>query len=390
MVLSNNLRTNLLTASAVGIFAAFAIACGSDDPATPIGGTGAVAGGAAGGVATAGITSKAGTGGGVVGPTAGTTTPTAGSAAKAGGGAGAAASTAGKAGGGNAGTAGAAGTAGSAGSGAGTGGDISSLCNCKGNYAMKVEMPLSWESSAVVLEGTGKQVMKLLNTMVIEGSTVKSQTKVCYLYTPKFEGNIGGALRLGDMQVKFPTDIFDKGTVPVATTVTSFADGNLTQTPGEKTAVQVGVNLPNVTDAFPTSATDPGVEDQDGDGKPGVTVVKGDEATMGFACDALGGVGIGCIAQEAYAIMRATQSGFSGVVADCPACDNITGTLTVDNIEQASIGCAISNTQPCTADQSDFIATNQPKFTAAGGGQFTMKRLTQAAPTCADVRAVFP
>ena len=286
-------------------------ACGSDssEPAagghTNTGGSGAASGGAdSGGVA--------GTGG-----------ETAGAAGVAGQG-GSGASTGGAAGGAAGATAGQAGSAGQGGNSAGSGGGASGTGGATGDPGVVVP-------DALADRLMGQYAMRAVVSSLANAPMIGQLTLTSRAYGLATIERDGQGLRLleqgchVDMEssntivnMQLP-DAIAQSMPPNPTPLRAWEEGAVVKFNRPESVLVVGANLADpIHDALPTDQTDPRVIDQDGDGKPGVTIL--------FS---------GFVSGQLYAVQRQRAS-YDGTIS---ANDTFTGTNT-DRSEQSVLGAS--------------------------------------------------
>jgi hypothetical protein len=192
----------------------------------------------------------------------------------------------------------------------------------------------------------------------------------------------------------FPDSIWDSGATPIDEWTLQLSDaspgGALTAGP---LAAFFGLRMTSgdPQGPFPSSASDPGLMwvDDDGDGNPGVTAhitaPGGSSATCGMPYGYLP-VDDGLFparASEIYMGLR-TVAEMTGTLADC---DTVTGTLTTHSADARVQGCKLDDGGPCSETQRSFL-DGQPRVQQILGTTFTMKRVDDAALSCAAARSV--
>jgi hypothetical protein len=70
------------------------------------------------------------------------------------------------------------------------------------------------------------------------------------------------------------------------------------------------------------------------------------------------------------------------------SCTSAKGSADVTKVDSHVVGCRIKGGGNCDATQTNFIDSNQPKFTVKSA-TYEMKQVPKDA-TCADVRAALP
>jgi hypothetical protein len=284
----------------------------------------------------------------------------------------------------------------------GTGGDFAmcgkpakeGMCKAKapGVYALKTEVDVWWrdENNSPTLYDPGRGKITVwflgeLSDICEDGSGGKALMKSCGTRLPPLYTEA----TCGIIQIVFPDALWDQPNIPKFMTTGSTSGFN----PGDTltvdpTAGLVGIELASVDAPFPpytetTTFTCPSgageqcFPDQDGDGKPGVTVEIqqtgtppaapypcAGEALLGpwkygaapFSVEA-GLTGDG--AKNVYIGLRTRLGGSGAIGADCMSG---AGAATAMGFESRSFNCLTKDGAECTPAQSEFVDKNNPNY----------------------------
>jgi len=268
------------------------------------------------------------------------------------------------------------------------------MCKAKapGVYALKTEVDVWWrdENNSPTLYDPGRGKITVwflgeLSDICEDGSGGKALMKSCGTRLPPLYTEA----TCGIIQIVFPDALWDQPNIPKFTTTGSTSGFN----PGDTltvdpTAGLVGIELASVDAPFPpytetTTFTCPSgagekcFPDQDGDGKPGVTVEIqqtgmppaapypcAGEALLGpwkygaapFSVEA-GLTGDG--AKNVYIGLRTRLGGSGAIGADCMSG---AGAATAMGFESRSFNCLTKDGAECTPAQSEFVDKNNPNY----------------------------
>jgi hypothetical protein len=279
-------------------------------------------------------------------------------------------------------------------------------CDFTGNWGASISIDVTWAAGGafdiVIAPGSGTIKQWIRSARTVSGTTVTDTAEICGIQLPDFHGN--PMLVDETYGIRFPDALFDTTTLTPFTiygTVSgSTSTATYTTTPA---AVLLGLTLPNPTTAvWPATITT--ANDQDLDGKPGVTanVAQGtgySDVPLDFS-----------VVLDPQAVARADRlylaiRQVTSIAATFTDCDHASGTVTVPQITDPTtlakkyaidshvIGCGLSgSTTDCTTTglnaQSPFVDSNQPIFVPTST-TFTSARLP-ANTSCATVRSTLP
>ncbi len=284
-------------------------------------------------------------------------------------------------------------------------------CNFNGTWGTRITIDVTWQpqglSSAILQSGQGTitQWVKGLRTQTATAPMLLSDdSEVCNISLPDFQATLLGLNEV--YGVRFPASLFDDMYVPAFT-----VNGALTAQPTggfsystTPTAVLLGLTMASpTTDPWPSTITTE--DDQDHDGKDGVTVgvAQGNLATPVGATTTYSYIPTGVppplqpitFAKDLFLAIRQVTVA-TGLVKDC---NTILGTVSIPvindkpAIDSHVLGCDLLDGGECTtgsSSQASFIDNSQPVFTPSGTTTFEMIRMPPNA-TCAQVRAAkFP
>jgi len=385
------MRSNALGFGFLSAALALTGACGGgDDGGDNPGGAGTGGGGMQSG----------GTGGGM--STAGTTNPS--------GGSGGSMSSAGMSGGGS-GSGGSMSTAGSSGgmATAGTGGMPSAECattevktgmckeNANGVFAIKTVVDVWWQDDItppLVDSGRGPITIYLrgeISDVCEDGSGGIGTIKGCGTELPAFRSDVNCEA----FQIEIPNEVWDQPTMPTFLTTGMTSGFN----PGDVLTLAVasglvGVELTADDATWPTSAETGTFScgggktgamcfpDDDGDGKPGITIRMGkigmtfgtDTCTLGdpytfrgAPLDALSALDPNSVRAEILQIGLRTRLGGSGMIGS--DCASGAGDATVTNLDSRVLDCTRTDDQACESAQATFVDEQAPTYNILDEGE---------------------
>lgn len=284
------------------------------------------------------------------------------------------------------------GATGSGGGGSGgTGGstsDASALCDYSGTWATYITVPVSWPTAPFVLDGgTGTLQQWDLTEQVQQGADVSAHTVPCMIFLPDLQSSLfGGFQKYG---IRFPNALFDTGGIPGSDFVLHGSvspSGISVQT--DTFAILIGLTMAN-----PTTTPWPGthalsLQDHDGDGSPGITVIPA--TGQGYSMPPVDLSGN--YADRVYIAERT----ISRLYGPLTSCDQVTLAVEIvpvagetTGIQSSVVGCHVQNGVDCTTAQSDFVDAIRPQYTPTGTGTSISVRIPPGS-TCADVRNRFP
>jgi hypothetical protein len=377
---------NQFSATALGAMLIIAGACGGGDddgddnpPAGGTSGSPGTSGAGAGGVSGGGASGSGGQAGGSVSGTSG-----------------------GGMSGGGAGTT----VAGMSGGGAGTtpvgpvdcssrGGDPTGTCkdSASGTFAIKTEVDVWWaqETDAPIVDpGRGKITVYLMGKLsgVCGDKMGMGDIKGCGTVLPPFVSWVS----CNAFSIEFPDAVWDQPSMPHFTT-----GGNTTGfEPGETLAINiatglVGIDLMMENDPWPTpaqtgtfacmlgmpSASEPGkcFPDDDGDGKPGITIKMGKIGMAypggadcglgpimfrGAPLNAVNGLDPGSVRAETLYIGLRTRIGGMGKIGT--DCKSGAGDGVVEYLDSRVFDCVLTDGTPCDAMGATFVDEQAPNY----------------------------
>jgi hypothetical protein len=260
-------------------------------------------------------------------------------------------------------------------------------CDFSGTWATYMSVHVTWPQSPFVLvAGEGDLEQWNLSRQRQVGLDVEAETKPCSIFLPDLQSDVlAGYAKFG---IRFPDSLFDGGKVPWV----SFVFKGMTTATGmefqtEPFATLLGVTLPNANSASWPDVPNLTLEDDDADGKVGITVVPATGQGYAFPpTDLTGG------RADLIYIADRTIAALSTTNVDC---DEVRGSVTIvpiggkTGLNSTVVGCRKVGNVECAAADADFIETNRPQYEPSGPGTFTAVRVKDGAE-CRDVRARFP
>lgn len=275
------------------------------------------------------------------------------------------------------------------------------MCKDKapGVYALKTEVDVWWrdENNSPTLYDPGRGKITVyflgeLSDICEDGSGGKALMKSCGTRLPPLYAEAN----CGIIQIVFPDALWDAPTMPKFMTTGSTSGFN----PGDiltvdPTAGLVGIELPSIDAAFPTytetttftcpsGTAEKCFPDQDGDGKPGITVEIQQSGTPPAAPYPCAGEAIlgpwkyiaapfsveagltGDGAKNVFIGLR-TRLGGSGAIG--PDCMSGAGAASAMGFESRTFDCVTKTDAACTPAQSEFVDKNNPSYNVLQVGE---------------------
>ncbi|HKP57755.1 MAG TPA: hypothetical protein VJV78_13580 [Polyangiales bacterium] len=259
-------------------------------------------------------------------------------------------STAGGGGGSQAGESGAA--AGSAGSPPG-----SNDCRAsKYSLAVRVTIDVKWEESIALMAGNEKGYLWSKQTIDPSSNTV-SEFRSCGNLMPVVHTTALAGSSMSFQRV--PQASYDQPSMPKQSGGSATrVDSVLTLDPG---SLLVGVSLTDPAGSWPASAAAANVMpvDVDGDGKPGLTsAVRNDGGFVGAPTSVLAN-------NRVDAMYNASRVRYRVMLKDTACADMLEGPAELVKLDTLVVGCHVKGGNDCSADESQFVEENRPKFVYA-------------------------
>jgi hypothetical protein len=250
-----------------------------------------------------------------------------------------------------------------------------------GTYALKLTVETSWPLSAFVAPGSGTfEYWALLNLTQQPGAALEGTVSVCGITVPDFL-MIARTERYGTY---FGPRVFDAPlpTVNVRATLGGLGPGTWLTT--ARSALLLGIALPDPFDSPWPSLTDANAPDHDLDGHPGVTVNY--RSGLGYTLPPVNALGIGR-AIEGYLGTRILFS----LNGSLTSCNTSSGSASVEDIETRMVGCRLLGDLPCAARHTEHIDRYTPDYRVQAA-TYNMVRIGGLGHgfTCAQVRAAVP
>ena len=275
------------------------------------------------------------------------------------------------------------------------------MCKDKapGVYALKTEVDVWWrdENNSPTLYDPGRGKITVyfkgeLSNVCEDGSGGMAKMKPCGTRLPPLYAEAN----CGIIQIVFPDALWDAPMIPTYNTTGSTSGFNpgdiltVDQTPG-----LLGIELPSIDAPFPpytettmvTCPTGTGEQcfpDQDGDGKPGITVEIQQAGTPPMAPYACAGEAIlgpwhyiaapfsveagltGDGAKNVYIGLRTRLGGSGAIGADCMSG---AGAASATGFESRSFDCVTKSDTACTPAQAEFVDKNNPNYNVLQVGE---------------------
>jgi hypothetical protein len=304
---------------------------------------------------------------------------------------------------------------------AGTGADCSLM---KVTTAFKFSVTSTWPgTSAVIAEpaptapasemGAPLNIWLLAKYDVDGSNKVTGTWKTCGNQTPPvvltdLAANATGVPKGSKVQIITPTSVWDaitkttaftgtvggtKGgsslSVDPSVTLTGMKDSSSLHDPTmvwpcwQMTPMQCPNEVPQMQMSMGPIIPTSDLSDDDGDGKPGITVNA--STAMGFIVPRVALSTTAPMADKLYVVLRTALS-LNGTFSQ--DCQTGKGTANVNLINNHVIGCDLSGTD-CVASQYNFIDQNTTQYVSASA-TVAWKQMGAGAVTCSDVLAAVP
>lgn len=267
----------------------------------------------------------------------------------------------------------------------GTGNTEDCPAQASGVSANRMRVEISWPANTGLEAGSGIMQIWTLNHLDFDGTVVSGTAKSCGSLIPPFtKSAIAGG---GQVQTLIPDEVWDTPGMPEFAALGEISGFNvgatITMTP---VFSLVGLKMDNPKGAWPSDPNVIDTTDPDGNGKPGILAVPRTDGNFGAPPVSLFGAldpngpradQLGLVTRTAFALQGTRD-----------ACTSAKGNVVVHNIDSHVVHCRIRGGGDCTAAESGFIDSNQPKF-SFGNSSYVMIQMPEDA-TCADVRAALP
>ncbi len=271
----------------------------------------------------------------------------------------------------------------------------------KQTVGVMINMNVTWPATASINGGKGAYVLWLLSTYDVTGLNLAATIKTCQLTTPPISltptGDIASGLMAGAMGKVGTASPVSEWNKVTRTSMTTGALGGWNI--GSSISIADSVTLdglpPDSTFKDPTTKWPPAsaagnpfgmgfmYQDEEGDMKPGITVLP--LATAGYA-QIRTGLGGMQPATDALYIASRTELSMYGTSTSCTETSGIADVKLIDN---HVIGCDIAGDGgTCMDTQYGYIDSNRTVY-VPGAAAFIQKVLADGA-TCDDVVAALP
>lgn len=266
-----------------------------------------------------------------------------------------------------------------------------------GSTAGHVMVMVKWAATTGL--AAGMATMHLWNRADLTFSPDGTATGVvhpCGSKPPEFQKM--GLAGMNKVQMEFAEGTFDAPGIP-----TGMASGMLTPPMGsdnpfavgatiamEPVGMAIGIEMADpINDPWQMQgmgSKTPGLQDHDGDGNPGITILP--HKAMGYdqpPISLLAGLGnAGPFADEVYIATRLVVQ----LMGTRDSCTTAKGTANVMKLDTRVVGCLVTTGSPCAAAETDFIDANQAILEVVSAEYEMMK--VEPTTTCAQVRQMLP
>ncbi|HET8939850.1 MAG TPA: hypothetical protein VFN67_40700 [Polyangiales bacterium] len=246
--------------------------------------------------------------------------------------------------------------------------------------AIHVKVPVSWPDSLGIVGGKGTIDLWLRMTLTQMPTGIITESLSCGATIP---AQTTTAVAGGYMvQAQVPFAAFDAPANPISTGSASKQGDQLVVNASPSVS---GVKLADPAGAWPTAMEAPNVMslDDDGDGKPGLTIIPNTE--KGFSLIPIS-IFQNEFADELYAAQRMSVE-LVGTESGCP--EEITGDATVQNFDTLIVGCHVKERMgSCTGAEVTFLNDSRPVLKR--GASTWRARLVSETASCEEVRALVP
>ena len=287
---------------------------------------------------------------------------------------------------GGSGGSGAAGAAGGAGGSGAAGGGAECPTQADGTAANHIIITVSWPETIGLEAGEGEMHVWTKADLTFDGNDVSGTAEPCGSKIPALtKTDLAGG---GMVETQIPDSVWDAAGMPTFMVKGSISGFNVGATISmDPIASTVGLTMPDpANDPWPASPQQLETVDHDGDGSPGIlSVPRTDDGFSAPPLDLQGALDPnGARADKVYVATRTIIQ----LAGTRDTCTSAKGTATVSNVDSHVVGCNVKDGGPCTDTQSNFIDSNQPKFSIKSA-KYEMKQVPKGA-TCAEVRAALP
>lgn len=292
----------------------------------------------------------------------------------------------GASGGGDGGSGGSGATGGGEGGSGAAGGGEDCPTQASGTAANHIIITVSWPETIGLEAGEGEMHVWTKANLTFDGNDVSGTAEPCGSIIPALtKTDLAGG---GQVQTQIPDEVWDAAGMPVFDVKGSISGFGVGATISmDPIASTVGLTMTDpMNDPWPASPQQIEAVDHDGDGSPGIKAIPRTDAP--FTAPPLSLQGAldpnGPRADEVHVVTRTIIQ----LAGTRDSCTSAKGTATVDAVDSHVVGCHVKDGGACTQDESNFIDSNQPKFTIKSA-KYEMKQVPANA-TCADVRAALP
>ncbi|HKU41732.1 MAG TPA: hypothetical protein VJR89_26425 [Polyangiales bacterium] len=258
-------------------------------------------------------------------------------------------------------------------------GVCTTVCDITGSFALKLNVPTSWNSIMYIRAGSGTAVAWAKLQIVQSGTALTGMLIPCGHSMPPQDQTLGERYGL-----TYPTATFDRTPSLPSTSFSGSLGGTA---PGSSFAVgraafMVGAQLNDpLNDAWPNASSIQTV-DVDADGKRGMTVPYRNGGGYSYPPVNSFGTARASAAYDAFRIVFSLNGTLS-------SCTQASGGGTAQDIEYQLLGCRISGaSRDCDSGELNHMLSNSPNFTTSSVS-YSMTKVADSA-TCADVRSALP
>jgi hypothetical protein len=259
-------------------------------------------------------------------------------------------------------------------------------CSVDGVWAIKVETPVTWQSSFVVQGGTGTVTNWLKSTRVQNGLTITDASSLCGVVTPDYQSTaLFGSEKYG---LRFPGSLFEGNKLPTFPLTATLSSNNVGATyTSDPVATVVGATMPSpAADPWPSNGAALTLADSDQDAKPGVTADMSSEP--GMVHPPVNALRSARASRVYVAFRQALKS--TGTVKSCTRVEGTGTPLVINNkpaIDSHVVGCQREDGTDCSASEFKLLDSSAPVYAPSGDAIVTMVKVTPET-TCADIRAM--